>query len=81
MSNEKPLPKMNALPRNLIDLRDEFAMRAMQGIVAGVSSLSKYDEDRVRKDWQKSYPGMTWGQAAAEQSYHIADAMLEARKK
>lgn len=60
-------------------LRDYFAARAMHGIVSGVSSLDKEGEERVRKDWLKSYPGRTWGQAASEQAYHIADAMLKAR--
>ena len=62
-------------------LRDYFAAKAMQGIVAGVSGLDKEGEERVRKDWLKSYPGRTWGQAASEQSYHIADAMIKAREQ
>lgn len=52
-------------------LRDYFAAKAMQGLCAGFSAQ---DRNWPRSDELETY------EVAAEHSYLMADAMLEARK-
>ncbi|MDC5100961.1 hypothetical protein NRA35_14135 [Acinetobacter baumannii] len=60
-----------------LTLRDKFAIAAMQGMVATISS--QYELDRMR-DWAKKN-GQTLSQFIASDSYKQADAMLAERSK
>lgn len=60
-----------------LTLRDQFAIAAMQGMVATISS--QYELDRMR-GWVKKN-GQTLSQFIASDSYKQADAMLAERSK
>lgn len=60
-----------------LTLRDQFAIAAMQGMVATISS--QYELDRMR-GWAKKN-GQTLSQFIASDSYKQADAMLAERSK
>ncbi|HEN9534256.1 TPA: hypothetical protein U9I93_003950 [Acinetobacter baumannii] len=60
-----------------LTLRDQFAIAAMQGMVATISS--QYELDRMR-GWAKK-KGQTLSQFIASDSYKQADAMLAERSK
>lgn len=65
-SNEKAAPAV-VLP---VDLRDYFAAKAMQGLIAVPA------EQWADLKWTR---GLTVGEAMATQAYKVADAMLKAR--
>ena len=66
--------KGRQLPQLGMDLRDYFAAKALQGLLACETNYD-YDEETLKRNDYSEYCKIF-----AESAYNMADAMMEARK-
>ena len=74
-------------PRDIVSeesgltIRQEFAARAMQGIVNGYYSLNAVDRRKQEEAWPEEHEDETIAEIISNQSTIIADALIEELNK
>lgn len=67
--------------KDFVTLRDDFAGKAMVGILGNLAIADKFLAVKQREYWIEQYGNIPESDCVARESYVMADAMLKAREQ